>query len=83
MGDPMPEMRTLRTAQDVTQDILDDAEQVYNGWFAGVERIDWDDFIDRLSDQYGPRGNPPYEFETYDDPAVNKVKRYIRQARAS
>lgn len=77
----MTEIRDVRTAEDVTGEILQDAEAVYDGWFAEEARVDWEAFIDRLSDNYGPQGKPPYEFLDYDSPAVRKVQKYVRALR--
>lgn len=74
--------RILRTAADVTAEVLADAEQVYDGWFSGDDRIDWEDFIDRLA-QYGAVSKPPYDFDAYDDPSIRKIQRHIRTLRLS
>jgi len=68
----------LRTAADVTAEVLADAERVYDGWFSGDDRIDWEDFVDRLA-QYGAVSNPAYDFDAYDDPSVRKIQRHIRK----
>jgi len=73
--------RVIRASSDVTPEILNDAEEVYSGWFADELRIDWDEFIDRLGDKFGPYGNPPYDFEEYDNPAVRKIQRHVRELR--
>jgi trehalose utilization protein len=73
------EYRELTTAADVTPDVLEDAEQVLDGWFSGDERIDWEDFLDRLV-KYA---NGHYDFPEYDNPAVKKVQRHVRKLRES
>lgn len=35
-------------AKDVTQDIIEAAEMIYDGWFSSEDRIDWEDFFTRL-----------------------------------
>lgn len=39
--------RQIRTAADADQ-IYESVESVYDGWYAGASRIDWEDFVDRL-----------------------------------
>lgn len=70
--------RILKDAVDVDQQVLDDAEQVWDGWFADEPRIDWEAFIDRLSDDYGTVADPPYEILEYWNGAVRKIQRHIR-----
>jgi len=73
--------KLLRTAADVTPEVLSDAEEIYEGWYANDERIDWDDFIDRLAKR-GDFGSPPYDFDEYDNAAVRKIQRHIREIRS-
>jgi hypothetical protein len=70
--------RQLVSVDDVDQSVLDAAESVLDGWFADQERIDWEEFIDRL-EKYLPDN---YEIPEYDNPAVRKIQRHIRQLRA-
>jgi len=67
--------RPVETAEDVDAQVLSDAEEVLE-WFP--DRIDWEMFLDRLSDKHGERGDPPYWIPSYDSPAVNKIKRHVR-----
>lgn len=71
-------MKMLRTAEDVTPEILAAAEEVESGWF-GDRPIDWDDFIDRLCAEYG--GDDSFDIDQYDNPAIRKIQRHIRQMR--
>lgn len=72
------DLRVIITATDVDEAIFKDAELVWDGWFADEGRIDWEMFIDRLSDDYGLYGDPPYEFLEYDNPAIRKIQRFVR-----
>lgn len=72
-------MRILQSKDDITQSVLDDAEEVYDGWFADESRIDWEAFIDRLAVDYGNHATEPYDVESYDSPAVRKIQRHIRE----
>ena len=72
----------LHSAEDVTPDILKDAEEVLDGWYADAGRIDWEEFIDRLADHYGSHCEFPYDIESYDSPAVRKIQAHIRKVRA-
>jgi len=75
-----PEYKILRTAADVTPEVLEDAEYIYDGWFNTDERIDWEDFIDRLA-KCGSDRTPQYDFEEYDNAAIAKIRRHIRKIR--
>jgi len=68
-------MKILTTADDVTPEILEAAEQT-SEWFEG--RIEWDEFIDKLATTYGP---PDWDIEEYDNPAIRKIKRHVREYR--
>lgn len=67
-------------ADDVTKDMLALSEEVFDDWFSDDEQIDWEDFIDRLA-SYSRNVDPPWEFDEYHNPAVNKIKRHIREYR--
>lgn len=68
----MANERILYTAADVTDEILADAEAVWEGWFADSARIDWDEFVDRLV------VGQQYDIEDMASPAVNKIQRHVR-----
>ena len=67
-------------AADITPAILSLAEQVFDDWFDSEERIDWEEFIDRMA-QYSRSDDEPWEFDEYDNPAIDKIKRHIREYR--
>jgi hypothetical protein len=80
----MPDLNAIfypSTAADVTPAMLTAAEEVYDGWFSDDERIDWEDFIDRLCKWGLLDEAAPWEFEEYDNPAIEKIKRHIRAYR--
>lgn len=69
-------------ARDVTRDLLALAEDVADSWFPDDSQpIDWDVFIDRLSESMRYAGWD--EFDTYWSPAVGKVQRHVRAYRRS
>jgi hypothetical protein len=54
-------------------EILEAAESIYTGWYAGSTRVDWQDFIDRLEIATDVDfGN------NLDSPLIRKVKKHIR-----
>lgn len=73
-------VRDVREASDVTDTILGWAEEIYDGWYADDDRIDWEDFIDRLC-KWGDNPDDPWDIDSYACPAVEKIKRHIRQYR--
>lgn len=72
---------TITTSEDVTEEVLEHAIDVYDGWFADAKQIDWERFLDQLDGyelkEHGGReidlGSDPYS------PAIKKIKRYIRR----
>lgn len=77
MSDP----RILHSAEDVTDDVLTDAENVFDGWYADARRIDWDEFIDRLVAMQSYRPDGSYDIEEMSSPAVRKIQRHVRSLR--
>jgi hypothetical protein len=71
-----PNVRYIQTAADANQ-IRPEIESVYDGWFADVRRIDWEEFLDRLE-----------EFVDIDmggsmtTPAVARIKQIVSELRA-
>jgi hypothetical protein len=66
------------SAADVTEEILEAAEAIYDGWFADEQRIDWENFFDRLD------GIPLDDGTVLDlgmdtmSPAIKAIKSHIR-----
>jgi len=67
-------------ASDVSEEMLELAEQVYDGWFSDDERIDWEEFIDRLC-KLSIHDEPSWELDEYDNGAVRKIQKHIREYR--
>lgn len=72
-------MKRLESAEDVTPRVLEAAEETAE-WWGEDEKIDWERFIDRLAES-GSHDNPPWDIESYDNPAVRKIQRHIRAHR--
>jgi hypothetical protein len=74
---------TVTTEADLTSEILEAAEGIFDGWYADETRIDWEDFLDRLD------GIPLNDGTTLDlgdsvvSPAVKAIKAHIRRYAAS
>lgn len=69
---------TVVSADDVTNEIREAAESIYDGWFADSERIDWENFLDRLE---GIVLNDGTELDLGTDtqsPAIKAIKAHIR-----
>lgn len=65
-------MRTVIAAKDVTQDLLDEAFSIVEGWYSDT-RIDWEDVWDRM-ERYSDLDLGPQ----IDSPAMRKMQRYVR-----
>jgi hypothetical protein len=76
----MTQIRFLKDAADVTARVLELVEEVHDGWFANDDRIDWEDFMDRLCG-YGLLEAEPWEFREYGTPAEAKIRRHVRDIR--
>lgn len=74
---------TIKAAGDVTPEILEAAEHIFDGWYAEESRVDWEDFLDRLD------GIPLNDGTTLDigadvlSPAIKAIKAHIRKYRNS
>lgn len=68
-------------AADVTPEMLTMAEDIYDGWFDGDERIDWEEFFDRMA-KWSLLEDPPWEFDEYDNGAIRKIQKHIRAYRS-
>lgn len=57
----------------MTEDeLLKAAEGIYDGWYADVERVDWEDFLFRLEEQ------TDYDLgQSLDSPLIRKIKKHI------
>ena len=79
MDTDKPPAKDLRTTDDVTDAVLKAAEECWEGWFSNEDRIDWEDFLDRLADPYGHGEAGAFDFDEYDNPAIRKIQRHIRK----
>lgn len=71
----------ITEAADVTEEVLECAEDVYDGWFADRDHVDWDEFWDRL-DGYTLKEHENREMDMgteTNSPAMRKIKRHIRR----
>lgn len=65
-------------AADVTEEILDMAEEYADGFYDG--RIDWQDLVDRhLDGAYLDDGTRTNYGDDYDSPAIRKIQRETRK----
>lgn len=60
---------------DVTEEVLEAAEDICCSWYAD-ERIDWEDFIDRLERETGGDFG-----DSMLSPAIKAIQRHIRAHR--
>lgn len=68
-------------AADVTAEIFEAAESVFDGWYADVPRIDWNDFLDRLDGMSLEDGSTLDLGENMMSPAIKAIKTHIRRYR--
>lgn len=68
-------MRTVIEAKDVTEEDLQEVEDITDGWYADT-RIDWDDVWDRME-----RGSDLDLGPQLDSPAMRKMKAHVRKLR--
>lgn len=68
--------REIKTAKDADE-IREDVENVFDGWYADSYRIDWDDFLYRLEKRGYDLG------ESMLSPAISRIKAIVRELRRS
>uniref|UniRef100_A0AAU3I5Y9 Uncharacterized protein n=1 Tax=Streptomyces sp. NBC_01393 TaxID=2903851 RepID=A0AAU3I5Y9_9ACTN len=71
----------VRTAEDVTDELLELVQNIVGGWY-DEGRIDWEDVWDRLEKQTLDDGRGIDMGEDLGSPAILKIKREIRKWRA-
>lgn len=69
--------RVIFELADVTDEILDAAESIFDGWFADGVRIDWHDFLDRLERVTLEDGSGLDLGGDMLSPAILRIKRHI------
>ena len=73
----METYRPIRTATDITPELLEMVEVIFEGWFTDEVRIDWHSFLDRLE----LMGH--YDLgSTMDSEAIKVIKKYVRKIKA-
>lgn len=71
-------LTTIIAAEEVTPEILEVAESVYDGWYADRGRVDWTDFLERLEKMVTFDDGTRLDLgESLTSPAILKVKRHI------
>lgn len=69
------------TAADVSEEILDYAEETTDAWFPDGP-IEWEDIWDRMEGYEFKDGTILSWGDEFDTPAMRKVQRYIRKIRS-
>lgn len=72
--------KTLVTAEDVPQELLDRAVDVADSWY-GEGRIDWEDVLDRLDGHETEDGTRLDLGGNLNSAAIRKIKAHVRQVR--
>lgn len=72
----------VRTAEDVTPEIIEIVQGIVEGWY-DEGRIDWDDVWDRVERTYLDDGRGIDMGTDLGSPAILKIKREIRKWRAA
>lgn len=73
----------LTTREDVSEEVLQVAEDIFDGWFSDAARIDWEDFLDRMDGTHLD-GHENRELDLggdLDSPAIRAIKRHINRIR--
>lgn len=74
------EWTPVLTAGDVTQEVLDIAVDITEGWYAET-KIDWDDVWDRMEKSSLDDGTDIDMGSDDDSPAMKYIKSHIRALR--
>ena len=67
----------VQTAEQVTPTVLESVEEIFDGYFADEEKIDWHEFLQRL--EVG------YEFDlgsSMDSEAIKQIKKHVKKIRS-
>lgn len=71
---------TIVTAEDVTEEVLEMAWSVIEGWYQGGDRkIDWESVWDRMDGYVMKDGSEIDMGGEVDTPAMRKIQREIRK----
>lgn len=73
----------LTTREDVSEEVLRVAEDIFDGWFSDAARIDWQDFLDRMDGTHldGHGGRELDLGDQADSPAIRTIKAHINRIR--
>lgn len=71
---------TPRTAADITEEIIEAAYEIGEGWYQNV-RIDWEELFYRLEGMELEDGSILYLPDSYDSPAITALQRAVRARR--
>lgn len=76
---PSTDLQTLSAASDVSEHILTLVASCVEGWFPPGTPLDFDEFIDRLCNDY--LNDAGWDIEDLATPAVRKILRHARAVR--
>lgn len=77
----MSEFVTVITAEDVTDEVMESAFAVVDGWYQN-SRIDWEDVLDRV-EYRGLEDGRALDFgDSLDSQAIRRIKYLVRKARS-
>ena len=65
-------------SNEVTQEILEAAEEISAGCFGDSERVNWEEFFDRLEGHFLNDGTRLSLGDEYGLPSQEKIKHHIR-----
>jgi hypothetical protein len=68
--------KPIRTAEDITEPLIDVIETVFEGWYADEPRIDWLAFLERVEIM----GHVDFG-SSMDSPAIKAVKKIVKDLR--
>lgn len=71
----------IRSAEDVTDEILHIAESTYDDWFADDDRVDWEEFVDRMDGTHLQDDTRLSMGNQMDSPAITMIKKHVREYR--
>lgn len=82
LRDPSRTWRIIRDADDVTEEMEEQAADLAASNYADRGRLPTEEFIDAFCRFYGGTGYDPgdWDIEGYDSPAVRKIMRAARDA---
>lgn len=68
----------VTSADDVTPELLEEAERLYDSFYGDREQLDVVDFIDRLDGMQLPDGARLDLGVSFTSPAIVKIMRHVR-----